>query len=467
MWNFGDFLGSSTSQNPSYTYAISGVYNVCLTVTDSCGTNVSCQLITILDTTGGCPPPIAGFTYTTSALTATFTDSSTTTGSSTYSWDFGDFIGSSTSQNPSYTYLFPGVFNVCLTVTDSCGTNVSCQLVTIVDTSGGCPPPAVGFTYTSSNLTAAFNDTSTTIGAGTYFWTFGDLIGTDTAQNPSYTYLVSGTYNVCLTVVDSCGSNISCQQVTVTNGCTTPMSNFNYTTSNLSTTFTDVSTTTGPTTYFWTFGDFIGTDTVQNPTYTYSIPGTYNVCLTVTDTCGVNISCQLVTVTSGCPTPVSNFNYSTTNLSASFTDVSTITGAATYSWDFGDLAGTSSVQNPSYTYTIPGVYNVCLTVTDSCGTDLSCQLITVTPVGIPNIKNDQVIVIYPNPVSDIIYFRNISDDQVLIYIYDALGSIIQCLSLDEDEIGLHVEDYSEGIYFYRGLEKNETNILSGRFTVLK
>jgi PKD repeat protein len=38
-----------------------------------------------------------------------------------------------------------------------------------------------------------------------------------------------------------------------------------------------------------------------------------------------------------------------------------------YSWDFGDGAGTSTQANPSYTYTSAGSYLAVLTVTDDGG----------------------------------------------------------------------------------------------------
>lgn len=50
--------------------------------------------------------------------------------------------------------------------------------------------------------------------------------------------------------------------------------------------FTDTSTN-APTSWSWTFGDG-GTDTVQNPSYVYSTPGTYSVTLTASNGSGSN-----------------------------------------------------------------------------------------------------------------------------------------------------------------------------------
>ncbi|WP_062265737.1 DUF3344 domain-containing protein [Methanoculleus bourgensis] len=62
-------------------------------------------------------------------------------------------------------------------------------------------------------------------------------------------------------------------------------------------------------------------------------------------------------------------------LTVAFTDEST--GAATWSWDFGDNT-TSAEQNPSHTYEAPGTYTVTLTVANTAGSDSATATITVT-----------------------------------------------------------------------------------------
>jgi serine protease len=77
----------------------------------------------VLAATGGSgqnQPPTSDFAYTVSNLTATFTDQSTDFDGSvvSWSWDFGDNLGTSTEQNPTHTYTADGTYAVSLTVTD-------------------------------------------------------------------------------------------------------------------------------------------------------------------------------------------------------------------------------------------------------------------------------------------------------------------------------------------------------------
>ena len=88
---------------------------------------------------GGNVPPVANFTFTTSGLTANFTDTSTDSDGtiSSRSWTFGDG-GTSTATNPSHTYAAGNTYSVSLTVTDNGGaTNTKTQSVTVSGGGGG------------------------------------------------------------------------------------------------------------------------------------------------------------------------------------------------------------------------------------------------------------------------------------------------------------------------------------------
>jgi PKD domain len=77
------------------------------------------------------------------------------------------------------------------------------------------------------------------------------------------------------------------------------------------------------------------------------------------------------------PPPVASFIVSTSPASdtAIFTDTST-GNPASWFWQFGD-GGTSSQENPVYTYALPGTYLVTLSVVNAGGNSLASQFVTV------------------------------------------------------------------------------------------
>ncbi|MCB9232406.1 MAG: PKD domain-containing protein [Bacteroidia bacterium] len=352
-WTFGDG-GTSTQQNATHTYPTQGTYTVCHVASNTCGTNTSCQQLVLV-----CQPPVSGFTHSLSGATATFTDQSTG-GAASWTWNFGDG-NTSSLQNPGHTYLNPGSYTVCQIAFNACGSDTTCSTVTV------CAPLTAQFTSGGSGLTASFTDQSTG-GANTWLWNFGDG-NSSTQQNPGHTYAAPGSYTVCLTITDACTTSTSCMTVTVS--CAAPTAAFTSSANGLAASFTDQSTG-GATTWSWNFGDG-NSSALQNPSHTYALPGSYTVCLVSGSICGTNTVCQTVTVS--CAAPSANFGSSGSGLSVSFTDQST-GGASTWSWDFGD-GNTSTQQNPSHTYALPGNYTVCLVSGSICGNNTICQTITV------------------------------------------------------------------------------------------
>jgi len=146
----------------------------------------------------------------------------------------------------------------------------------------------------------------------------------------------------------------------------------------LSVTFTD--TTTGaPTSWSWDFGDGSGS-TVQNPTHTYSVAGTYVAKLTAGNAFGSSTATRTISAMPPTP-PAADFSATPTSgqapLAVSFVDTST--GSPTsWSWNFGDGTG-STLQSPTHTFSAAGDYSVTLTATNAYGSSAASQTITATP----------------------------------------------------------------------------------------
>jgi serine protease len=108
---------------------------------------------------GGNVAPVANFSFTTSGLTATFTDSSSDSDGtiSSRSWTFGDG-GTSTTTSPSHTYASSGTYSVSLTVTDNAGaTNTKTSSVTVSSGGGGGTVLTNGVAVTGLTATTGNN----------------------------------------------------------------------------------------------------------------------------------------------------------------------------------------------------------------------------------------------------------------------------------------------------------------------
>ncbi len=325
---------------------------------------------------GGYPCALnAAYNTTGNLNTVTFTNQST--GGTSYLWTFGDG-GTSTALSPSHTYAVFGTYNVCLIATNGCGSDTICMPVAVT-----CPTPNAAFNNVRTGFNVQFSDISSS-SPSAWAWTFGDG-GTSTLQNPSHLYAAPGTYNVCLITTNTCGSDTTCQSVTV---CAQPVSIFTFTTNQSSATFTN--TSTNGTTSFWSFGDGVNS-TQASPTHVYPSPGTYTACLVTYNACYTDTLCLTVTI---CPLPLPSFNVAPNNFIYAFTDITPGVNTA-WAWTFGD-GGTSTVQNPTHTYAANGTYNVCLEVTNSCGNDSSCQTLVVNVVGVAD-GLDGSLQLWPNP----------------------------------------------------------------------
>ncbi|MEM7373626.1 MAG: PKD domain-containing protein [Bacteroidota bacterium] len=134
----------------------------------------------------------------------------------------------------------------------------------------------------------------------------------------------------------------------------------------------------------WDFGDG-NTSSLKDPSHTYGSFGTYYVCLGIYDslTACDDYICDSVTVT-GSAACNTSFTQTLNGLDAQFTSYSSGSPGTSFSyhWDFGD-GSTSTLEHPSYTYANPGLYSVCLTITDTAlnCTDTQCKTLIVQHIG--------------------------------------------------------------------------------------
>jgi PKD repeat protein len=206
VWSFGDG-GTSLLQNPVHTYTAAGSFEVTLTASNSMGSNTETEPGYILVNAA---VPVASFTSNVtsgaSPLSVQFNDTSNNTPTGWY-WTFGDG-GTSTLQNPVHTFTSIESYTVSLGASNIAGSNSTTVPAYINVTNFISPPVSSFFSNTQSGnapLSIMFKDTSSN-SPDSWQWSFGDG-AQSTAQNPTHTYLQSGTYSVTLTTANSGGSN--------------------------------------------------------------------------------------------------------------------------------------------------------------------------------------------------------------------------------------------------------------------
>ncbi|WP_343226458.1 PKD domain-containing protein [Pseudomarimonas salicorniae] len=408
IWSSADWLNAARTRMFTATLLDSGA----VLFTGGPGPLASAELY---GTTGANLAPSANFSFSTSNLTASFTDASSDSDGSiaSWHWTFGD--GSSSSQqHPVKTYAVGGTYSVVLNVTDNAGAVGS--ITRQVTVSAPNAPPTANFSYATNGLTASFNDSSSDSDGSIVArqWSFGD--GTNsTATNPSKTYAAGGTYSVSLTVSDNrgathsktvsvvvtapaCGGTALCNGVAVTGlSASTGSSTLTYTlnvpggASNLRFVTSGgsgdadlyVKFGSAPTTTSYDCRPYQGGN-AETCNMSNAQVGTYYVMLRAYSSfSGVSLTGSYSTGTGGSNVaPVANFSHSVNGLTVNFTDTSSDADGTivSRSWSFGDGSHSNAV-NPSKSYASPGTYTVALTVFDNGGAQHTRSISVIVGAG--------------------------------------------------------------------------------------
>lgn len=221
-----------TSGTPSVcpVFSVPGTYTIKLKIGNRCGIDEIIKTICVqstlapqftLNTNTGCAPLTVSATNT--------TDVSSQCSIPTYQWSVTytpAFCGTSitpipiqTTPNASFNFTESGTYSIRLTVTNSCGSTNTTQIVTVKK------PPTVTIAPIpnacgSATITPMANVTNCapTGGTLTYAWTFtGGIPATANTLNPgTITYPSGGPYSVTLQATNECGvSNTATQSFSV------------------------------------------------------------------------------------------------------------------------------------------------------------------------------------------------------------------------------------------------------------
>jgi gliding motility-associated-like protein len=331
---YNDFTMPANGTSTVSCLAETDVVPAAPAVTDACGNTITPSAPTVNTITSCTEDRIYTFTY---------TDCEGNTHDWTYTYVINNAAPTITSCPADQTY---------------CATTAGSYTIPAIAATDDCP----------GTLTYAYAISGATTRTGT---------GTDASG-----IFAEGVSTIDWTVTDNCG-NVSTCQTTVT---IEPLPVVSFSADNLTgcdpttVNFTDASTG-NITIWEWEFGDG-SISGLQNPSHTYS-SGTYSVTLTVTTAAGCQSTLTMSNYITILANPVASFAANpmvTTEDNPTITFMNQTTGAAQYSWNFGDGSGESTTENPVYTYEGNGEFVITLWVENAAGcSDSTSAVIVIKP----------------------------------------------------------------------------------------
>jgi len=365
-WDFGPNANPATATTANVNgvhFVTSGNHQVTLSGSlGVCSDNAQHSIYIV-------PEPVANFSlpvnYECLGLTQSFTN--TSTGATTYHWDFGDPNSTtdlSTATNPTFTFPAAGTYTITLIaeVAQGCSDTLQ-QDFTVYE------PLSVNFTHNDSLCITnnSFNFAGDVSGPSitTYSWDFGPNANPSSATSINVSNVVynqPGEFPVTLTASFLNCSETATSSVFVFKEPTIGFGlEFGTQCVPYPAYFTDSSSADTPIDYFWDFGDG-GTSTEQNPTHIYTQPGSFVITLQITTTsgCATTLSLTRADLIDVHPTPVSGFSVDPQltdicHAGITFTDHSQ--NSLFFYYIFDDEGAVSQEQSPVYWYTTPGTHH--------------------------------------------------------------------------------------------------------------
>lgn len=335
-------------------------------------------------------------------------------GATSYSWSSGQTT-SSIAVTPTTATSYT-VYGTTASCTNSLVSNISVN-----------PNPTVAVTSATvcSGQSANLNAT----GATTYSWSSGQTTsGISVTPAITTTYAVTGTTGGCTnTKTTSVNVNptptvvVSVNSATICDGQSTTIS------------------ASGASTYSWSSGQTTSSIAVSPSSNTsYSVTGSTGSC---SNTQVTNIVVN--------PTPVVTVN--SPNICVGQTATLTGTGAASYTFNPGNITGNPVAVNPTITTT----YSVIGTNSFNCSSTAISTVSVSLCTGVQEIPVivESAIKVYPNPAENYIeVYNTISTTKTTVNVYDVTGKLITTKEAIFYKEYVDMSKYSKGLYFIEIME---------------
>lgn len=138
-----------------------------------------------------------------------------------------------------------------------------------------------------------------------------------------------------------------------------------------------------------------------------------------------------------------------------------------YEWDFGDGSPKSYLNSPTHQYNDKGNYLVKLNVSSSCGIILDTMTVHIYTASIGDIKNDNSLIIHPNPANDKVSL-SVTEGLIIenVKIYSILGAEIgKMQTVNSKEYTLSLDGYANGMYLI--MVTTNKGIITKKLEVIK
>lgn len=167
--------------------------------------------------------------------------------------------------------------------------------------------------------------------------------------------------------------------------------------------------------------------------------------------------------------PLGGWRYDRTgDLGVDFTSVSWYEPTE-WLWDFGDPASgganASTERNPSHTFSAPGAYQVCLTVSNQYGSDEKCRTVWVSTTGSSSPQEAlEEVHVFPNPTTGEVHYSGIPDGaEVTARVYNSLGELV--LEQETSGLSLRLHQLLPGLYYLQ-LQLDRGHIIIVKMSLL-
>jgi PKD repeat protein len=506
-WDFGDG-GNATTASPCYDYSVDGSYTASLITINAFDCDDTTTIAITIDPSGDASfdyaqnsyctldanptPNITGNTGGTFSCNGCVIDansglidiSATTTGNYTVTYTEGispcedvqtfDLSISSSAPDPTINAVSPmctADANIILTAANSggiwsasCGACINSTTGEFSPSTAGAGSHTITYAFTGS---CASTDTETALVTLTADATINpvnpvcvnvapfNLTAVNsggTWSGPGITNPTLGTFDpvisgagshiVTYTISGTCGDSKTTTVVIydlpnptfsadVTNGCLP-----------LAVIFTD-NTSPSSVSVSWSATDGFNSTSSGSVSHTFNTAGCFDVTLTSVNANGCSNDVTYSNYICVADIPVAEFTSTTTLGVTDFTDASI--DAVVYNWDFDGL-GTSTQQNPSFTFSSNGTYNVCLTVesVDGC-TDVVCHNVVVTGLGLREHSSVKMNV-YPNPSNGNFTIES-NSNITRISVKNVIGQNVFSKNVNANNTQISLEDVNNGFYF--------------------